>query len=170
MRRHKTYTESSPNGNARLRSALLSFLIIAIISGPLASSALSSNTPLHKAPTMSLFGDGIEFSSEIVDGVQAKIHISDVRADMKKLNSAKTHLMAIRFFDSTTNEPIPQGHAAIYLTSDHDKTGFFDPMKNQDGIFVAGLLLVKPGVQHVIIASKLRDRKTRDFHVHFTID
>lgn len=151
----------------RLLGSLL--LIAALYLIFLNCSAQSADASIKEAPTMNLVGDGIEFASEIIDGVQARILISDVRADMKKLGSAKTHLMAIRFFDSQTQKPIPKGKVALYLTSNHDKTGFFDPMKNQDGLFVSGLLLVKPGEQHAIIASKLSDRKTRDFHVHFKV-
>ncbi|PLY01412.1 MAG: hypothetical protein C0624_10430 [Desulfuromonas sp.] len=133
-------------------------------------SVQSADASIEKLPTLNLVGDGLEFSSEVIDGVQARILISDVRSDMKKLGSAKTHLMAVRFYNTADDTPIPQGHAALYLTNDHTKNGFFDPMKNQDGIFVAGLLLIKPGDQHAIIATKLIDEKTRDFHVNFTLE
>ena len=118
---------------------------------------------------MALTGEAIELASETIDNVYARVLVSDVREDMKKLKSAKTHLMAVRFFNAETDEPIPQGYAALYLKNDHNKAGFFDPMSNKDGIFVAGLLLIKPGTQQVIIASKLLDRKSRDFHISFTL-
>lgn len=137
---------------------------------------LLTSTPLFAATSsdeqqlaMRLTGDGIEFATNTIDNVYARVHISDVRKDMKKLKSAKTHLMAVRFFNAENDEPLPQGFAAVYLKNDHDKAGFFDPMKNRDGIFVAGLLMIKPGQQQVIIASKLLDRKTRDFQFHFTL-
>jgi len=153
----------------KLRLLIHLFLLATFFLAFLNCSAQSVDASIEKQPTLDLVGDGIEFTSEVIDGVQARILISDVRSDMKKIGSAKTHLMAIRFYDAAKDTPIPQGHAAIYLTNDHNQTGFFDPMKNQDGIFVAGLLLIKPGEQHAIIATKLIDMKTRDFHVHFTM-
>jgi len=168
MLRTKVASKESPAlGALRLLGSLV--IVAALYLAFLNCSAQSADASIEETPTMALVGDGIEFASEVIDGVQARILVSDVRADMKKLGSAKTHLVAVRFFDAATDTPIPQGHAALYLTNDHIKTGFFDPMKNQDGLFVSGLLLVKPGTQNVIIASKLLDRKTRDFHVKFAV-
>jgi len=169
MHRHLIHGETSASGTVRFRTVLYVLMIAAMLSATFADTSLGASSKNEKTPSLDLVGDGIEFASEIVDGVLAKVHISDVRGEMKKLNSAKTHLIAIKFYDAATNKPIDKGNAALYLTSDHDKTGFFDPMKNEEGIFVAGLLLVKKGMQHAIIATKLRDRKTRDFHVHFKV-
>ena len=159
------------------RAALFCVLAGLVLSTPALSRAAGDHVHQHgdgpgkQEPhyVMSLKGDALEFFSQPVDGVKARVLVSDVRAEMKKLNSPKTHLVAVRFVDAQTEQPIPQGYAALYLTNDHNKAGFFDPMKNNDGIFVAGLLLIKPGEQHMVIASKLLDRKTRDFHIHFTI-
>ena len=155
---------------ARCRLFTGGLLMVGLYLAVLNCFAQPADASIQTTPTIALQGDGIEFASEVVDGVQARILISDVRADMKKLGSVKTHLMAVRFFDAATDTAIPQGHAALYLKSEHDKSGFFDPMKNQDGIFVSGLLLVKPGEKEAVIATKLLDRKSRDFHVAFRVE
>ena len=150
----------------RIKPVSFLLLIVLLLLHPLTLFAAPSGSEQH---VMALAGDGMEFATEAIDNVYARVLISDVRKDMKKLKSAKTHLMAVRFFNAENDEPLPQGFAAVYLKNDHNKTGFFDPMKNKDGIFVAGLLMIKPGKQQVIIASKLLDRKTRDFLFHFTL-
>jgi len=116
---------------------------------------------------MKLRGESLEFQSPAVDGIQATILVTDVRSEMKKLKSAKTHLVAIRFHEVKTGKTIDKGSAALYFSNDHNKVGLFDPMKNENGIFVAGLLIVSKGKQEIIVASKLKDGRTRDFRFQF---
>lgn len=159
---------------ARRLAGSLSLLSIlgtsAIAAGPgkVTPSKMAESTQVAPRVT-NLKGGMLEFRSEPVDGIYAMVHISDERREMKKVNSAKTHLLALRFHDSLTDQQIFNGNAALYFTNEHNPVGFFDPMKNVDGIFVAGMLITKPGEQQVIVASKLADKKTRDFRFNFTL-
>jgi len=149
---------------------LLVFISTAAAANPAKNAAAKTAESLQVAPRiMNLKGGVLEFKSEPVDGIYAMVHVSDERGEMKKVNSAKTHLLALRFHDSLTDQQIFSGNAALYFTNEHNPIGFFDPMKNVDGIFVSGMLITKPGEQQIIIASKLADKKTRDFRFNFTL-
>ena len=118
---------------------------------------------------MNLHNDALEFQSEPIEGVLARVHISDVRAEMKKLNSFKSHILVVKFYRVKSGEEIAGGSAAIYIKNPQTNIGFFDPMRNEEGLFVAGLLLHKAGPQLFTVASKLPDGKKRDFQFSFTV-
>jgi len=155
------------NASLSRRSLVLAALLLSLAAPLAARASGKASTSSETTYSMKLRGESLELQSAPVDGVQATILVTDVRSEMKKLKSAKTHLVAIRFNDVKTGKTIDRGNAALYFSNDHNAVGLFDPMKNENGIFVAGLLIISKGEQEIIIASKLKDGRNRDFHFRF---
>ncbi|OHB27283.1 MAG: hypothetical protein A2X84_09400 [Desulfuromonadaceae bacterium GWC2_58_13] len=118
--------------------------------------------------SMAMPGDMIMVGNHEVDGVEAMVHLKDVKEAMGKMGMAQTHHFMVMFVDKATGDPVEQGMAAVKILDPTGKEGNPVALMGMQGHFGADISLSTPGEYVFKLGTKLADGKNRQFEFKFS--
>lgn len=117
---------------------------------------------------MSMAGGMIMLGEQEVEGVEAMVHLKDVKDAMAKMGMSQTHHFMVMFVDTTTGEPVEAGMAAVKIVDPGGTEGEAVALMGMQGHFGADIALSAPGEYVFKLGTKLADGKKRQYEFKFT--
>jgi hypothetical protein len=117
---------------------------------------------------MAMAGGMIMLGEQEVDGVEAMVHLKDVKEAMSKMGMPTTHHFMVMFADTSTGESVEQGAAAVKIVDPAGMEGEAVALMGMQGHFGADIALSAPGEYVFKLGTKLADGKKRQYEFKFT--
>lgn len=118
--------------------------------------------------SMAMPGETIMLGEQEVDGVEAMVHLKDVKEAMSKMGMTHTHHFMVMFADIPNGEPVGQGVAAVKITDPTGKESQAIALMGMQGHFGADIALSTPGEYVFKLGTKLADGKKRQYEFKYT--
>jgi hypothetical protein len=164
------------------RLKIVTILLAALISAPLAASATSHQDhgdmkdadhhgDMKDAGHSGMASDGsmMIVGNMVSKGVKGMAHLKDVSTKMAEMGMKETHHFMIAFIDEKTGDQIETGTVALKITNPDAKVGDPIPLMGMAGHFGADVTLDMPGEYHFKLGTKLADGTKRKYHFHHVI-
>jgi hypothetical protein len=146
-----------------------------VVSLPLVVAAMEPMTMDHMSHSkmehdgMSMQGNMIMLGEQEVDGVEAMVHLKDVKEAMTEMGMSQTHHVMAMFVNASTGEPVEQGMVAVKIVDPSGKEGEAVALMGMQGHFGADIALSTPGAYVFKLGTKLADGKKRQYEFKYTL-
>lgn len=105
----------------------------------------------------------IRVGEQTVDGVEAMVHLNDVKATMAKMGMKETHHLMIMF--EQNDKKVTDGTVAVKIKGPDGKEGEAIKLMGMEGHFGADVVLAAKGHYTFTFGTKLADGKNRKFEL-----
>ncbi|WP_432822216.1 hypothetical protein [Trichloromonas sp.] len=116
---------------------------------------------------MAMSGNMIMLGEQEVEGVEAMVHLKDVKENMAKMGMPQTHHFMVMFVDTNTGESVEQGIAAVKIVDPAGAESEAVGLMGMQGHFGADVALSAPGEYVFKLGTKLADGKKRQYEFKY---
>lgn len=118
--------------------------------------------------SMAMSGNMIMLGEQEVDGVEAMVHLKDVKEAMSKMGMSTTHHFMVMFVDTTSGGSVESGIAAVKIIDPAGVEGETTALMGMKGHFGVDITLSIPGDYVFKLGTKLADGKKRQYEFKYT--